>query len=259
MIVLDNLHWADKPSLLLLEFLGQELGDASLLVVGTYRDVDLSRRHPLAETLGELTRQEHFHRAALRGLSRDDVGRFIQATSGIEPEEHLVKTLHSHTEGNPLFVSEVARMLEQEGELASQPPGGAIGIPEEVREVIGRRFNRLPEQCVQVLTIASVVGREFGLDQMGPLVDDLPQDRLLEVLEEAAAARVIEELPAAMGRYQFTHAPGRTPWVTSSAGLPPRVAERNLSARSTPRRRRYYSVLAGPSWPRFSCTSGTMP
>ena len=206
MIVLDNLHWADKPSLLLPEFLGQELGDASLLVVGTYRDVDLSRRHPLAETLGELTRQEHFHRAALRGLSRDDVGRFIQATSGIEPEEHLVETLHSHTEGNPLFVSEVARMLEQEGELASQPPGGAIGIPEEVREVIGRRFNRLSEQCVQVLTIASVVGREFGLDQMGPLVDDLPQDRLLEVLEEAAAARVIEELPAAMGRYQFTHA-----------------------------------------------------
>ena len=206
MILLDDQHWADKPSLLLLEFLGQELGDASLLVVGTYRDVDLSRRHPLAETLGELTRQEFFHRVTLKGLSRDEVARFIQATSGIEPEEHLVETLHSHTEGNPLFVSEVVRMLEQEGELASQSPGGVIGIPEGVREVIGRRLNRLSEQCVQVLTVASVVGREFGLDQLGRIVDDLPQDWLLEVLEEAAAARVIEEVPRATGRYQFAHA-----------------------------------------------------
>ena len=205
-IVSDNLHWADKPSLLLLEFLGQELGDASLLVVGTYRDADLSRRNPLAEALGELTRQQLFHWITLRGLSRDNVAGFIRATSGNEPDGRLVETIYSRTEGNPLFVSEVVRMLEQEGELVSQPPDRDIGVPEGVREAIGRRLNRLSEQCGQVLTVASVVGREFGLDQLSRLVDDLPEDRLLEVLEEGAAARVIEELPAAMGRYQFTHA-----------------------------------------------------
>ena len=148
-IVLDNLHWADKPSLLLPEFLGRELGDASLLVVGTYRDVDLSRRHPLAETLGELTRQQPFHRVTLRGLSRDDVGRFIHGTAGIEPGDHLLETLYSRTEGNPLFVSEVVRMLEGEGSLVSESLDLDIRVPEGVREVIGRRRNRLSEQCVQ--------------------------------------------------------------------------------------------------------------
>ena len=183
MLVLDDLHWADRPSLLLLEFVARELGGARLLLVGTYRDVE-------------------------------DVGRFIEVAAGVTPPPGLVTAVHTQTEGNPFFVTEVVRLPVQEGGLTraaqGEPvePGQAwnVRIPEGVREVVGRRLDRLSARCNEVLTTAAVVGREFGLDQLRPLVDDLSDDRLLEVLEEALAARVVEELPRAVGRYQFTHA-----------------------------------------------------
>ena len=148
--------------------------------------MELSRQHPLAETLGELTRERLFQRVLLRGLSQQDVGRFIEVAAGVDPLSGLAEAVHTQTEGNPLFVTEVGRLL--------------------VQEVIGRRLNRLSQRCNEALTIASVVGREFELRQLDPLVEDISEDRLLEVLEEALSARVIEELPQAVGRYQFTHA-----------------------------------------------------
>ena len=215
-LVLDDLHWADQSSLLLLRFLARELAGSRLLLVGTYRDVELSRQHPLAETLAELTRERLSQRIPLRGLSQEDVGRFIEMTSGRVPPPGLVSAVHIQTEGNPLFVTEVVRDLVQEGELAARPSTGSgrreereswtVRIPEGVREVIGRRLNRLSERCNQTLTIAAVMGREFELGQLQPLIEDITPDRLLEVLEEALTARVIEELPHRMGRYQFTHA-----------------------------------------------------
>ena len=225
-LVLDDLHWADESSLLLLQFLARELGGSRLLVVGTYRDVDLSRQHPLAETLAELTRERLSERVLLRGLSRDDVERFIEVTAGVAPPEGLVTAVHKQTEGNPFFVTEVVRLLVQEGELTSEtveegeslrqdsesalssPKGQAwtVRIPAGVREVIGRRLNRLSERCNQTLTTAAVIGRGFELRQLQPLMEDMSEDRLLEVLEEALSARVIEELPQTVGSYQFTHA-----------------------------------------------------
>jgi predicted ATPase len=133
----------------------------------------------------------------------------------------LAQAVYTHTEGNPLFVTEVVRLLVQEGGLsdavgahgrAPLPPGTAprdswtVGILEGVREVIGHRLNRLSQRCNQTLTTAAVIGREFSLEQLKPLIDDTTEDRLLEVLEEALAARVIEELPRSVGRYQFSHA-----------------------------------------------------
>ena len=215
-LVLDDLHWADQPSLLLLQFVARELAGARLLLIGTYRDMELSRQHPLAEALGELNRERLFQRVLLRGLSQEDVGRFIEMTSGNSAPQGLIEAVHTQTEGNPLFVTEVVRMLVQEGELSGDPSTGSrrtgetdswtIRIPEGVREVIGRRLNRLSQRCNEALTVASILGREFTLAQLSPLVEEVSEDRLFEVLEEALAARVIEELPQSVGRYQFTHA-----------------------------------------------------
>ena len=209
-LVLDDLHWADQPSLMLLQFVARELGGARLLLIGTYRDVELSRQHPLAEALGELTRERLFQRVLLRGLSQEDVGRFIEMTSGNSAPRGLVQAVHSQTEGNPLFVTEVVRLLVQEGELNAEMVRGTdswtIRIPEGVREVIGRRLNRLSQRCNEALTVASILGREFTMTQLSPLVEEVTEDRLFEILEEALAARVIEELPQSVGRYQFTHA-----------------------------------------------------
>ncbi|MSQ15521.1 MAG: hypothetical protein EXR50_06630 [Dehalococcoidia bacterium] len=223
-IILDDLHWADKPSLALLEFVARELAGARLLLVGTYRDMELSRQHPLAQTLGELARERMFQKVLLRGLTRDDVERFIELATGVKPPAGLVDAVLTQTEGNPFFVSEVVRLLVQEGELSGRGPNAvprpglaeswAVRIPEGVKEVIGRRLDHLSERCNQTLSIASVIGREFDLRQLLSLVEDpsvgaeqrLSEERLLEVLEEALAARVIEELPRSVGRYQFSHA-----------------------------------------------------
>ncbi|MFQ6029864.1 MAG: hypothetical protein ACE5Q6_20505, partial [Dehalococcoidia bacterium] len=146
----------------------------------------------------------------LRGLTRQDVARFVEVTAGIEPPQGMVEAVHQQTEGNPLFLTEVVRLLVQEGELTPervrQRDSWSVRIPEGVREVIGRRLNRLSQRCNQTLATASIIGREFSLEQLKPLVEDLSEDRLLEVLEDALSARIIEELPQAIARYQFTHA-----------------------------------------------------
>ncbi|MFQ6029064.1 MAG: serine/threonine-protein kinase PknK, partial [Dehalococcoidia bacterium] len=209
-LILDDLHWADQPSLFLLQFVARELGGARLLLIGTYRDLELNRQHPLAETLGELTRERLFQRVLLRGLSQEDVGRFIEVATGVIPPQGLTQPVYTQTEGNPLFVTEVVRLLVQEGALTTERTGDrdswTVRIPEGVREVIGRRLNRLSQRCNETLAMASVIGREFTLDQLKPLVEDMTEDRVLEVLEEALSSRVIEELPNAAGRYQFAHA-----------------------------------------------------
>jgi tetratricopeptide (TPR) repeat protein len=206
-LVLDDLHWADKPSLLLFQFMATEIANSRLMLLGTYRDVELSRQHLLSETLAQLSREPVFRRIVLRGLSQDDTHRFVELTAGISPTSRLAQAIHSHTEGNPFFMGEVVRLLQERGELsdkyASLPQG--MRIPEGVREVIGQRLNRLSQQCNEALTLASVIGREFSFDQLRSLVDDLTEDRLLGVVEEALAGRVIEELPQAVGNYQFAH------------------------------------------------------
>ena len=220
-LVLDDLHWADHPSLHLLEFVARELANARVLVIGTYRDVEVSRRHPLSQTLGELTRERLFQRVLLRGLDEEDVGRFVELVSGVAPPQGMIAAVHRQTEGNPLFMTEVVRLLVQEGTVGAGQTGSLpdtdswqVRIPEGVREVIGRRLDRLSQRCNETLTVASVIGREFTLGQLQPVINDpaagpdraMTEDQLLEVVDEALGARVIEELPSSVGHFQFTHA-----------------------------------------------------
>lgn len=209
-LILDNLHGADKPSLLLLEFLAHEMGSSHLLIVGTYRDLELTRQHPLSETLGELTRERLFQRLLLHGLASGDVAAYVAEVTGTPPSPGLVGAIHTQTEGNPLFITEVVRLLAEEGQLdpdrLQQIRTLSTSIPHGVREVIGRRLNRLSEGCIQTLTIASVMGREFSLAELERLIDYISEDRLLGALEEAVAMQIIEELPQTVDRYQFTHA-----------------------------------------------------
>jgi class 3 adenylate cyclase len=207
MLVLDDLHWADKPSLLLLEFLAHGMRGARLLVIGTYRDAELGRQHPLSRTLGELARQQQSERVTLGGLTHQHVARFIELTAGVRPPESLVAAVSRETEGNPFFVNEVVRLLVTERRL-ERPEGmrsPSVDIPQSIREVVGRRLDRLSAECNEVLTTAAVIGREFGLDTLeragGP-----SGDALLDVLEEALGARVIVEVPRQPGRYAFAHA-----------------------------------------------------
>ena len=207
MVVLDDMHWADKPSLLLLQFLAKELRGSRLMVLGTYRDVELRRQHPLAQTLGELNRENLSQRVLLRGLTAHDVKRFVEVTAGTTPPDTLVQAVYKETEGNPFFVNEIVRLLVADGRLehAEGVKEWSVTIPQSVREVVGRRLDHLSDECNKVLTIGAVIGREFGVKLLEK-VSEVKGDRLLEALEEAMAARVIAELPRATDQYWFSHA-----------------------------------------------------
>jgi class 3 adenylate cyclase len=201
-LVLDDLQWADKPSLLLLQHLAGELARSRILVVGTYRDTELSRTHPLSETLATLNREAGFQRLLLRGLSQDDVAVYIRQTANLDPARQLLETIFRETEGNPFFLQEVIALMVQEGTLVSGR--ASMSVPEGVREALGRRLDRLTDEANALLTTAAVVGREFPYDTLS-LLSDADDDALLRRIEEALAARVIEEMDQP-GRYQFTHA-----------------------------------------------------
>jgi tetratricopeptide (TPR) repeat protein len=203
-LVLDDLHCADPPSLLLLEFLARVLLDARLLVVGTYRDTEVGPRHPLTHTLGELARAHPPRRIVLGGLTRSEVGRYIAMTAGVDPNAALLDAVHHKTEGNPLFLGEVVRLLSAEGRLErfGEQHAWDVTIPPEVREVLARRLERLSEPCRAVVSLAAVIGGEFHLPVL-QAVADLPPERVLDALDEAEAARVLTAI--APGRYRFAH------------------------------------------------------
>jgi len=211
-LVLDNLHWADRPSLALLEFVVRELSGSRLLLIGTYRDEELSSQHPLSDTLSNLNRSVTggLQRMPLGGLTQQEVARFIELVSGFTPPPGLVDAVYSQTEGNPLFVTEAVRLLVQEGELtaerASRQESWTVPIPEGVKDVIGRRLSLVSQQCNDTLTIAAVMGREFSYEQLEPLVKDVTDAPIIDLLEEALSSQLVEELPHVAGRYQFTHA-----------------------------------------------------
>jgi DNA-binding CsgD family transcriptional regulator/tetratricopeptide (TPR) repeat protein len=207
MLVLDDLHVADVPSLLLLRFVAGALDDDRLLVLATYRDTELSPEHPLATTLAELAREQSVRRLTLRGLPREDVGRFIQATAGFSPTESIVQAVHEETEGNPLFVEEVTRLLLEEGRLdeGAWAPAPRHLTPRSVREVIGRRFEHLSDDCLDTLRLASVLGREFAIDALSLLAERSVED-VVVAFDEARSAGVITDVPGTKGRLRFSHA-----------------------------------------------------
>ncbi|PWU24691.1 MAG: hypothetical protein C5B48_05110 [Candidatus Rokuibacteriota bacterium] len=202
LIVLDDLHAGDEPSLLLLQFLARELADSQLLVVGLYRDVDPTLRAPLAPALAELTREPITLRLHLTGLASAEVADFVERASGATPSDELVTAIYAETDGNPLFVGELVRLLAAEGQLDAAGP--RLSIPQSIREVIGRRVQRLGEEAAYLLTLASVLGREFELEVLAHL-GRRSVNETLSHLDDALAERVVGDVPDARDRLRFSH------------------------------------------------------
>ena len=198
-LVLEDLHAADEASLLLLQFLVRDLRGARLLVVGTYRDLVAERPLGIGEAVGELVREGQL--INLRGLDRAAVKALIETLSGGVPSQAQVAAVYERTEGNPLFVREVVRLLAAQAAL--ERPEQGVPIPGTIRAVIGRRLAPLSAGAVQVLSAAAVVGREFDLSLVGPACE-LPADRILDALSEAIALGVAEE-PGTLEGYRFSH------------------------------------------------------
>jgi DNA-binding CsgD family transcriptional regulator len=206
LLILEDLHDADRGTLDLLLSIARTLPGSRLMVVGTYRDVEVDRVHPLSTTLAELRRVTRLQRLSLRGLVAADVERLLRELNVPQAGWSLVEAIQRQTEGNPLFVLELAHYLASEhagtGQLST-----ITTLPEGLRDVIGKRLSRLSLEANQVLGTAAVIGREFRLDVLSSLLQE-SDDTLEPALAEALAAGIIEERttvgPTAI--YRFTHA-----------------------------------------------------
>jgi DNA-binding SARP family transcriptional activator len=208
LLVIDDLHWADRPALLMLQHVLRSSQPSPLMVVATYRQADVDARHPLAEALGDLRRERPFERIVLDGLAPEELGGLVAGLTGSSGPESFVHALHGETEGNPFFVEEVLRHLEESGSLEGRMTSAALarmGVPEGVKDVVGRRLARLGENANHVLAIAAVVGRRFGLDVLERLAG-LGEDALIAALDDALAADLIADEPSTPGRFTFKHA-----------------------------------------------------
>ena len=199
LLLLDDLHWADRATLLLLTYLARSPQSARLLLVGTYRETELGRTAPLAAALTELRRDPGFERVLLRGLDAAESAQLMAGWMPIDSVGELRARVHAETEGNPFFIEEILLHLRETGPIAE------LGVPESIREVIGRRLQLLSESAGRTLSLAAVVGRRFDwavLERIG----ELHGESLEQALDEATAAQLVREQPRAPGRYAFSHA-----------------------------------------------------
>ena len=211
-LVLEDLHWADEPTVRLMEHLAQNLTSLPLLVVGTYRDVELDVSRPFAKVLESLVRERLATRISLRRLPEADIRTLLEALGGPDPPTALARVVYHETEGNPFFVEEVFQHLREEGRLFDDEgrwradlDTADLQVPEGVRLVIGRRLERVSDDTRTALTVAAIIGRNFDLPVLETAAAIDP-DALLDALEEAERAQLITS--AASGqeiRYTFSH------------------------------------------------------
>jgi DNA-binding SARP family transcriptional activator/tetratricopeptide (TPR) repeat protein len=203
LLVLDDLHAADASSLLLLQFIARQLGSTRMLLLCAYRDVDPIPGQTLTALLAEVAREPVTRRLSLGGLSEREVAEYLELTASEMASPELVAALHEETEGNPLFVAETVRLLTVEG-VGAESAAATVAIPQSVRDVIARRLTHLSDECNRVLVLASVLGREFALDALARL-SGVSEEELLDMLDEAMAARVVSDVPGGPGRLRFAH------------------------------------------------------
>jgi DNA-binding winged helix-turn-helix (wHTH) protein/tetratricopeptide (TPR) repeat protein len=202
-LVLDDLQWADAPSLRLVEFLAHEMADAPILVLSAYREDEVER--PLSETLGVIARRSLFEQLGLKGLTSPEIAQILRLDGGGEPSEQLLSAVAEKTDGNPFLVAEIAQLIKsQPGAFKTGIKGsGTFSLPQGVTAVVQRRLAMLPPKAHRVLAVAAVIGQEFSREV---LVQALDAELRREPLMEALRSSIITEVPQASGRYRFTHA-----------------------------------------------------
>jgi len=221
-LVVDDLHWADKPTLLLLRHLVRSAPRAALLVVLCYRSVELHRDEKLTDLLADLGKESSVTRVRLGGLSAEDSAELLLTLTDRELAGPVIAALHRETDGNPFFIEELVRHLVEtdalpgERESRSWSGLGPLDLPESVREVVAQRLRRLPRPVNDLLTLAAVVGREFDSALVARASGE-PTETVLEGLDLATHAGLVREDPARFGRYAFSHALVRQ---TLNAALP---------------------------------------
>ena len=221
LLCLEDIHWADKPTLLLLQHLARKLAGARLLVSGTYRNIELDVRHPLSEVLASLSRDHLYQRVLLDSLSEQEAAKLIDTAAGMVADSTIASGIFRLTNGNPFFVEEVVRHLQAEGHDLAQPARAVSewGVPEGVKQVIGRRLSHLSPDANLLLQAAATLGSAaFDLTVLTK-VTGFDTQIFTEALEEALKAGLVRQTESC----GFSHAMVRET-VYDDLSLPRRQA-----------------------------------
>jgi hypothetical protein len=211
LVVLDDLHWADEHSLAVLTHVLRAGAPPGVTVAGTYRDTDLDRQHPLTATLASLRRLPAIERISLDGFDRTELGELVESLAGQEPDPALLEALDDQTEGNPFFAVEVLFHLaesgayeQRDGRWVATRPIGELGLPDGVREVIGRRLSLLSDAANRCLELLAVYGAEGDADVVATVLE--PTVDVIDGLDKAARRGLVRAVTDRPGRYAFSHA-----------------------------------------------------
>ena len=206
-LAIEDLHWADHATRLMLAHVTRTVASVPLLVIASFRVEYREMRAPLDTLLDDLRRSGRLDELVLAGLSPGEVGELVSARLGSRAPPALGELLHRRTGGNPFFVEEAVRHL-REAQPAATPEqlvsAASSGVPDAVRTVIDRRMVRLADPVRKAVTAAAVAGEAFRLEDV-VAAGRLREDHATAALDAAAAARLVEDEPTP-GRYHFAHA-----------------------------------------------------
>ena len=245
LLVLEDLQWADDSTLLLLQHVAQRVAEVPALVLGTYRDAELAPTAPLARALQDLLRQRLARELVLQSLTEADVAAILKALGGSEPPAGLASWLYSETEGNPFFVEQMVRNLQEEEKLLDAEghwrPDVSVGhpeVPRGVRLVIEQRLQRVSQVCRRLLDAAAVVGRTFDFALLEAMSDERGDGALLDAIDEAEKAYLIREVPRHTAATQ--EGSGEVPYIF----VHELTRQTILAGLSLPRRQRLHRRVA---------------
>ncbi len=214
LVVIDDLHWADPPTLDVLHHLTLAIREAPMLIIGTYREVELERTHPLSQLLVDLNRQRLLIRERIRRLTQAETADLLAGLLGGSLPEGFAEMVHDQTDGNPFFIEELSSSLIEDDRLLwnqkssryELPKGLSVDrlageVPQGVRAAIGARLDRLDPQTQHVLSLASIIGRNFSHEMLSRLGagHGLTEDQVEQALREAQLPRFIVALEEGSG------------------------------------------------------------
>jgi DNA-binding SARP family transcriptional activator len=205
LLVLDDLHWADRPTLLLLRHLARSPEPEQLLILVAYRTEAIGQA--LGDALADLKREGLVAQLDVPGLSERETAQLVRMRTGEVPAQAFAHALHQETEGNPFFIEEIVRNLAEVGVyvgVAGATELQRVGLPEGVKQMIARRTGRLAPKTIDWLRVAAVIGRDFDVGLLEQLVE-LDEEEFLGALEEALAAGLLLESGSDPGHYSFSH------------------------------------------------------
>jgi hypothetical protein len=209
LLVLDDLHWAAPPTLLMMRHLIRAQSSSPLLVLGTYRETELDRGHPLVQVIADLQRDASTEAVLIGGLDEGGISELLEAAAGHTLDARaaaLASALHAATGGNPFFIGEVLAHLVETGAIYREgerwTAAHELDVPARLRQVIDQRLGRLSAPAARVLAVAAVAGSTCSLELLEHVLNDEPE--LLDALEEAVAGGLLTETGAA--GYAFAHA-----------------------------------------------------